>query len=136
MDSSSNRLRGASAPWHSLFYRFLFFSCVLIFSSTLHAQIATWTFEGEVTTATTVAPNVTATAAVFGPTVGGISFPAGNGSTDAYSGNNWPPGGIAGDRYLEISVEADPCYKLDITGISFDERRSSTGPTARAVVWS
>ena len=115
MKTSSNRLWGANyVPLYALFSRFLFCCFILLLSSSLHAQLASWDFEGEVSTPTTVAPNVTATAAVFGPSVGGVSFPAGNGSTDAYSGNNWSTGGIAADRYLEISVEADPCYLLNI----------------------
>ncbi|WP_367391415.1 T9SS type A sorting domain-containing protein [Lewinella sp. LCG006] len=106
-------------------------------SLALSAQLATWDFEGEVAAATTVAPNVTATAAVFGPGVGSVSFPAGNGSTDAYSGNGWPTGGLAADRYLQISVETtDPCFELNVTGISFDERRSGTGPATLDVIWS
>ncbi|WP_020538438.1 T9SS type A sorting domain-containing protein [Lewinella cohaerens] len=102
----------------------------------LSAQLATWDFEGETTAATSMATNVTATAAVFGPNVGNVSFPSGNGSTDSYSGNNWPTGGIAADRYLEVIVEADPCFTLNVTGISFDERRSGTGPATLFVIWS
>ena len=106
-------------------------------SIALSAQLATWDFEGEIVAATTVAPNVTATAAVFGPGVGGISFFAGNGSDEAYSGTGWPTTGIAADRYLQISVETtNPCFELNVTGITFDERRSGTGPTTLDVIWS
>jgi len=46
-------------------------------------------------------------------TVGGVSFPAENG---------WPIGGIAADRYIEISTEADPGYGLNVRGITFGIR--------------
>ena len=105
----------------------------LLFSAfiSLNAQIATWTFEPDpgTTAPATVATNATAANAVFGPTVNNIGFVNGNGpGTEAYTGSNWSPGGIAGDRYLDFTVTADAGYTIDVTSISFDLDRSGTGP--------
>ncbi|MEM8585331.1 MAG: hypothetical protein AAGF87_13715, partial [Bacteroidota bacterium] len=94
-------------------------------------NIASWDFEPDpgTTSPAMVAANASAGNAEFGPTNNNINFFGGNGSDEAYSAANWPTGGISGDRYIEFSVEAAPGFVLNITGITFDERRSNSGPT-------
>jgi hypothetical protein len=106
-------------------------------SALLPAQvIATWDFEGDVASASTVAPNASAGDAVFGPGNGPASFPVGNSTTDAFSANDWSTGGTTANRYIEFSLTADPGFELNITGITFDERRSGTGPREFTVISS
>ncbi|MEM6878240.1 MAG: hypothetical protein AAF544_06770, partial [Bacteroidota bacterium] len=111
-----------------MFTMLLFGACTLF----VFAQnIASWDFEPDPGTASpaTVAANASAGDAEFGPTNNNINFFSGNGSDEAYSAANWSTGGIAADRYIEFSVDAAPGFVLNITGITFDERRSNSGPT-------
>jgi len=96
--------------------------------------IALYNFEGEVLTDSANAANVTASD--FGYSGNGtLSFPAGNGSTDAYSANNWPTTATI-DDYFRFSITPDSGYQFSLTDITFDSLRSGTGPTAFGVEYS
>lgn len=97
--------------------------------------MVSWDFEGEVSMFIIVVFNVIVMVVVFGLSVGGVFFFAGNGSIDVYFGNNWLIGGIVVDCYLEISVEVDFCYFLNIIGIFFDEWCFGIGFISFVVVW-
>jgi len=113
---------------------FLLLACCASFA--LNAQLATWTFEPDPGTAApaTVATNATAEDAEFGSSVGGINFFSGNGGGEAYAGNNWPAGEIAGDRFLDFTIIADEGFTLNVTSIDLDLRRSGSGPSQFSVL--
>jgi hypothetical protein len=115
----------SSIPFQRSFLVLFFLAATL----QLSAQLATWDFEGETTTASSMATDVTANNAAFGSGLGSINFFTGNGGGDAYSANNWTTSGsIDTDDYLEVSISTDDCNLLEIRGFDFDERRSGTGP--------
>jgi len=101
----------------------------LLMTTILSAQLATWNFEGEVVTPAFVDPTVTAGNAVFGTGVGNISFPSGNGSTDAFSANAWSQGARDVNDYIEFTITPTSGNLLNLTSIVFSERRSGTGPS-------
>ena len=89
----------------------------------------TWDFEGETFTPVSNNAMVTEQDAITGPDLGTISFPSGNGSTDALSSSGWND--EAGD-YFEFCVKANGS-DLQITGFAFTDRASGSGPTDYSV---
>ncbi len=74
--------------------------------------------------------------AVFGPGVSGIAFFSdGNGGT-AYAGTNWNSSSLNLDDYIEFCVSPSGSFDLELTGISFVERRSGSGPMEVEVHYS
>jgi len=91
---------------------------------------ATWDFETEVPTGVSSDAAVTLADLVRGAGAAGVSYPGGDGSTDAFSSNNWDSldlaGAIAGDDYYEICVNGS---NLNLSNLSFGQNASSTGPS-------
>lgn len=90
-------------------------SVLAISVASLNAQTITqWTFEGE-----TLTPSTGTGTATLG-TGGTQSFPAGFGSTDAWSSNGWAPG-----EFFQFEVSTIGYTNI---GVSWDQVGSSTGP--------
>jgi hypothetical protein len=95
----------------------------------------TYNFEGDNPAATTT-NNMFATGAnaSIGSGISGLSFPAGCGSLDAMSANNWSQpdetSAVANNDYFEFVVtNSSLTNTLVISGFSFSGRISGTGPT-------
>jgi hypothetical protein len=112
----------------------LLIATAIILAATIQlraAAISQWTFDGAVQTAASVDPN--ATASSFTLSSGGLTFPAGNPNTgEAISGNAWRV--ADGVKWWEFTVSAEPGYLLNLNSLTFDDQRSTTGPTLWSVV--
>lgn len=97
-------------------------------SPLMAAVVAEYDFEGDSLAPINVAAGVTASNFAY---VGSAtpSFVAGNGSVDSYTANNWDIDGM-----FEFSLTIAPGSVLDITDVTFGERRSGTGPTTGEVL--
>jgi len=98
----------------------------------VHAvPISQWTFEPGVQTPAFVDPN--ATASNFTLSAGGVTFPSGNAptATTAISGIGWNVSD--GVKWWEFTVTANVGYALNLTTLTFDDRRSATGATGWSV---
>ena len=103
---------------------------IICFSfSALSQPLAAWDFEGQVNTPFYTKMYIEAGAAVFGPTLGSIGYVAGNGSTHAYTANNWSLGDIDYDKYIQFELGPEEGYMMTLVSFSFDHRRSGTGVT-------
>jgi len=99
-------------------------------------DIVVWDFEGEVLTPSIDEPaglGGTPATAQGGPNNGTESFPAGNGSTDAWSFNGWSQSGRDDDIYFQFRI--DLTYFGGMT-LYFDDRASSTGPQSYDIRYS
>jgi len=91
--------------------------------------IAQWTFDGSSQAPASVVPD--ATGSNFTLNSGGVTFPQGNPSTSqAISGTGWNVSD--GVKWWDFTVTANAGYLLDLTSLTFDDQRSSSGP----VNWS
>ncbi len=107
----------------------LFLSTILLalaWSGDAGAQLVTYDFEGDVATPSFVDGEVSASD--FSRNAVAFGFSTGS-PGDAISGNGWN----ASDRYWEFTVTANPGIALDLSSLSFDYRRSSTGPSGYEV---
>ena len=88
--------------------------------------IAQWTFETHVQTAASADAN--ATASSFTLSSGTVSFVTGNAPTapTAISGTGWNVSD--GVKWWDFTVTANAGYLLDLTSLTFDDQKSSTGP--------
>jgi hypothetical protein len=100
---------------------------ILSTSTTINSQnLAVWNFEGEVASASFTEANIIADPAVFYPTAQGVSFPAGNGSVDAFSAYPWSTGPVDLNLYIEFKIGPATGYKTSLASFGFDHRRSGT----------
>ena len=114
-DNSRNLLKSVSM---AVLLLSLFASVVLA----APRDIVVWDFEGETLTPSTDEPG--GSTATGGSGLGSESFPAGNGSTDAWSFNNWSTGARDVNDYFEFLVDLSDFGGID--EFSFGERRSGT----------
>jgi hypothetical protein len=107
--------------------KFLLFTCILLFTFfQINGEPVIWTFEGETTVPSQIPSGVTASTG-FGSGIGSISFPAGDGSTDSYSGNGWSTGAKDLNDYLEFCITNNSGASTTVEHFLFSERRSGTG---------
>jgi hypothetical protein len=96
----------------------------------LGTTIAQWNFDASPQTAASFDPNAPATS--FTLSSGGtINFYQGNPSTGkAISGTGWNAASptASGAQWWEFTVTANAGYVLDLTSLTFDDQKSSTGP--------
>ena len=95
----------------------------------VQAGLVIFDFESEM--ATPAVQNPLVSVSPFTLSSGSVSFPAGNESTDAVSGKGWNL--PAGAKWWEFTIEpVNPGDQLFLTGLTFDDQRSGTGP----IEWS
>lgn len=111
----------------------LLFSLLSIFTFNLIGQIAVWEFDGDILSVTSTSTGVTGSDAVPQGLTSTTSFFSCNG--DAWSPSNWSTAASINisDDYAEYTVTADAGYNLEITGLTFITRSSSSGPTSYSV---
>jgi trimeric autotransporter adhesin len=112
---------------------FIFFVLTTsLFVPTLNAQtLAQWTFEN-VNTPTTTPTNGSASNAVWRDNLS-VSYAAGNGSAAAINASGFATTFNAAEGYMEFSIAPNVSFALNLTQLTFDERRSNTGPTNWAI---
>lgn len=110
----------------------LTFAALVFFVAPAQAQnLAEWNFEGEVNTPSFTEMNITAGNATFGSNITSITYPAGDGSTDAYSGTPWPTAlALDANSYLEFTIAPQAGYMMTLASFDLKHRRSSTGVRA------
>lgn len=96
---------------------------ILLLSSISHAQIITYTFDGDVASAATTTTGVVASDVTSNDN--GFSYFAGS-SGDAISENEWE--GSLGDQFFNFSFTVSSGYTLSLTSLDFNHRRGGTGP--------
>lgn len=74
--------------------------------------------------------------ASFGSGIGGVSFFSDAQGGTAYAGTNWNSSSLDPNDYLEFCVSPSGSFDLELTGISFRERRSGSGPMEVEVHYS
>lgn len=103
----------------------------------VRGQIAQWNFDASNNSPSSVAANISASNADFGPGVGtnlgAVSNYATGNPGKAYMGEDWNSASFNPDDYLEISITPNPGYKISVSSISFDIQSSATGPNTIAV---
>ena len=116
----------------SNFIRFnvaLFFAAIA--TASFAASVTQYNFDGSVVTASSVDAN--ATASTFTQSAGANSFFSGNPSTgQAISGTGW--NGADGAKFWEFTVTANGGFALNLSSLTFDDQKSTTGPTSWTVV--
>ncbi len=103
----------------------------------LFSQLAQWNLNGS-TLPSFTAPDISGSEALFGSGVGNQTFVADNDGNNpgAYSGNSWETGPTRNtDEYFQVCISATTGV-LDLTNITFEERRSGTGPRTLEIRYS
>jgi hypothetical protein len=94
-------------------------------------SVVLYAFDGGAATPTTVDPNATATSFSLNP-ASTVSFFQGNPTTgSAISGTGWNV--TDGSKYWEFTVTANAGFNIDLSSLTFDDQKSSTGPTGWTV---
>ena len=93
---------------------------------------ASWIFDGSVNTGSSSVTTANAQPAVFGSGINNIQFSNDDNAGEAYQGQNWPTvASLNLDDYFQVNLTTDPGTTF-VDGvnisISFQERRSNTGP--------
>lgn len=98
------------------------------------AQLAAWNLTSENTAATSVSSNVTASSVTVNNPSSPITYQSG---TSSISASSWPASSFSEDgKYWEVSISPDAGYRLNVSSISFDASRPSTGPANITVEYS
>ncbi|RMF20976.1 MAG: hypothetical protein D6765_16160, partial [Bacteroidetes bacterium] len=103
----------------------------------LSAQLVQWNLNGS-TLPSFTAPDISGSEALFGSGVGNQTFVSDNDGNNpgAYSGNSWETGPARNpDEYFQVCISATT-GTLDLTNITFEERRSGTGPRTLEIRYS
>jgi hypothetical protein len=79
---------------------------------------------------------VAAQDATFGPGVGGVGYFSDSQGGQAYAGTNWNSSSLNPDDYLEVCISPASGFALELTSISFRERRSGSGPFEMEIQYS
>ena len=107
------------------------FSAAVVTSSAYAVSIAQYNFDASTGTASSVDAN--ATASTFAPNTGSTTFSAGNPSSGkAISSSGWT--GADGAKFWEFTVTANSGFSLNLSSLTFDDQKSSTGPTSWTLV--
>ena len=97
----------------------------------VEAQVVTYTYDdgsgGGTTAPNQVDPNATASNTTYGPGTGSNSFFGGN-PGQAIAANGFNSAGFDADDYFGLEVSPNSGFELDLSSLTFDTRRSSTGP--------
>ena len=106
----------------------------------VQAQAITFSyiFDGQVLTGTSSQPGATANNATYGAGLGIKTFYAGN-PGDAIAGDGFASGtplNIANNDYFGFSFTVAACSTVTLTNVSFDARRSGTGPANQEIRYS
>lgn len=112
---------------------------------TLSAQQATaqsvtlsYTFENVTTGTSSLPAAVSANNASYGPGLTGQTYYTGNPGS-AIAGDGWATGtplNTANNDYFQVSFTATSCYSVVLTNVSWDERKSGTGPSNQEIRYS
>ncbi|NUQ22338.1 MAG: thrombospondin type 3 repeat-containing protein [Saprospiraceae bacterium] len=96
-------------------------------------QLAKWTFEGDVTSASTVASGISAQNAFFGPDVDHVGFTSGNGGR-AYKAEEWTESNTRdNDEFIQVKITGS-CFRVLYFAWHF--RRDHEGPRKYEVRYS
>jgi hypothetical protein len=122
-------------PFQSLKSHFIHLSVALILATTTFsyaASITQYNFDGSVATASSTAANVTASS--FTLNTGSATFVGGNPSTgQAITGSSgW--NGTDGAKFWEFTVTASSGFALNLSSLTFDDQKSTTGPGSWTLV--
>lgn len=109
-------------------------------TSEVQAQAITFSyvFDGQVLTGTSTQSGATANNATYGAGLGTKTFFTGN-PGDAVAGDGFASGtplNTANNDYFSFSFTASACSTVTLTSLSFDGRRSGTGPANQEIRYS
>lgn len=106
-----------------------FLSLLFIFFSTpIFCDSVIWGLQVNYIAASQVPIGISASNATFGPGLGSTNFSWGCNSTHGFQGwNYWTTGGLDLNHYFEVCITNETGNAFDVSGISFDEHRTSTG---------
>ena len=122
-----------STTFHIVIKLLLIFAIIAWQSIYAGAQLAKWTFNGNVTSASTVASGITAQNAFFGPGVDHVGFTTGNGGS-AYKAEEWTESNTRdNDEFIQVKITGS-CFRVLYFAWHF--RRDPEGPRKYEVRYS
>jgi len=108
-------------------------SCATPFSGAL----AVWSFTGQTGTESSVAASSTATGVNAGAVSRSASLTVPTGGSNSINASNWPTAAsLDAQKYFTLTVTPPSGCQLDLTSLSIDVSKSSTGPSMAAVATS